>query len=89
MEDGTALKVLASLPDPVLGRRFQNRSESDALVFCMAVSWADQSPSVIYLSSFLREADSNSLPGVTDVSYCMQLRGAGGRLLGVLFVRLL
>ena len=33
------LTVLAALPDPLLGRRFPNRSKSDALAFLKALSW--------------------------------------------------
>uniref|UniRef100_A0A8D2JPL8 Uncharacterized protein n=1 Tax=Sciurus vulgaris TaxID=55149 RepID=A0A8D2JPL8_SCIVU len=39
---------------------------------------SDQSPSIIYLSYFPREAGSNSLPGVTGFSRCSCEALAGG-----------
>lgn len=53
----------------------RNRRHRFSVKLCPGL---DQFPSIIYLSSFLREADSNSVPGVTDVSRCSCEALAGG-----------
>jgi len=68
-----------------LGRSFQSRSESDALVFRRALFWAG-SISINYLLELWSRGGGFQEPSGCDRRLSMQLRGAGGRQLGGLFV---
>lgn len=83
------VKILALLPFPVLGRRLQNRLKSDVLVSSKALSRV-RSISINYLIELFSLGGQLELPapsfGLILWSLLMQLKGAGARLPGVLFV---
>ena len=82
---GAALTGPAALAYPFLGKSFQSRSESDALVFRRALFWAG-SIAINYLLELWSRGGGFQEPSGCDRRLSVQLRGAGGRQLGGLFV---